>query len=184
MYWMLAAIVAIGVMGTWSSPTLAQLAPDVPGAVLPPQPQQRDIEGQRRQYWVTDMCSRANNQIPCATVVQIHNQSAGTCQIGVEYYKGFSSTPFCTTINDSLAQGQQATSCSRDIGLPETCTLVCDPPLVFDSGYAIVHSSCDAIGVQATIVTKDTPGIAVTSSRAVNLIALRPPPIANANEGD
>jgi len=142
------------------------------------------ISGQTFYYRVTDMCSVSSGNSPCATVIQINNLSGSPCNVGVQYYVGFSNTPSCTTTFPNLAAWQQATHCSRDPGSPESCNATCSPELSLNSGYAHVYASCPMIGVQATIITKDSTNTNITSARSVNLVAIHTPPATRANHGD
>lgn len=146
----------------------------------------RTIAGQERRYRVTDMCSITGNANPCSTVIQVNNLSASTCDVGAHFFKGFVATPVCTVTFLGLVKGLQATLCSRNAGDPESCNSTCDPALTFDTGFATVFSSCDLIGVQATILTKESTDTTVTSARDVNLIYIAPTalPLKNSNRGD
>jgi hypothetical protein len=172
-----AAVAAAGVLAT---PSLAQTALGL--SELSAASHAR-IRGQLPRYRVVDVCSRTGNQNPCVTVIQINNLSAEPCDVGVEFFSR-ANRLVCRVTRLDLPAGQQASSCSRPTGDPESCNDTCNPALTANAGFAVVHSSCVAIGIQATIITKEADDLHVSSARRVNLIALRQPPATNANQGD
>jgi len=173
------------VLAATSHPTIvaAQTADDGPVA-KPSKVAPTAIAGQVARYRLADMCSVTGGTNTCLTVVEINNLSGGPCNVGVEFYKGFSTTPSCTAVVNSLGNGLQTTVCSRTTtdSAIASCNSTCTPELTFDSGYAVVYSACSRIGVQGTIYTLS--GSAPTSARSVNLVRLRVPPELKANQGD
>lgn len=157
------------------SPVAAQPPTDGIGTKRAVEP--LSIAGQSARYRVADMCSIAGDGKSCATIIQVNNLRANsTCNVGVEFnFGGNVGGPACTLTYGSLNPKEQITLCSRDIGRPESCNVVCNPPLTFNSGYATIYSTCSEIGIQATIVTTNADDSVVTSRSSVNLVALPPP---------
>jgi hypothetical protein len=144
------------------------------------------ITGMASRYHVAATCSSTGSSNPCATVVEVSNLTARTCDVGVEFYAGVTgATPACTAVFNDLATNRQATICSRAIAFPPaSCNSTCNPALTNNSGYAIIYSDCAQIAVQATIYTKDSADSVITSAQSINLIAYRDPPQTKANKGD
>jgi hypothetical protein len=149
------------------------------------------ISRQKPRYRVLDLCSwsgKPGEANPCVTVIKVHNLSANTCRVGVEYYKSGNDSPVCTTVRAKLPKGQVWASCSREAGSPEPGCEYCSPQLLdydFAAGYAVVYSNCAEIGVHATINIKDPQyDLDVTSMHRVSVVPLREPPATNATQGD
>lgn len=143
------------------------------------------IAGMAKLYHVTAMCSVTGSSNNCGTAIEISNLGNGSCDVGVEFYNGRSAAPSCTATFTGLVAPTQATICSRAFGdPPASCNSTCATPLTFNTGFAIVYSSCKSIGVQATIYTKSADDTTITGSNSVNLIRYRVPPDTKANQGD
>lgn len=132
----------------------AALAATDDGSGPVPQSTEEAYGGQPR-YLVTFMKSRTTDPIRTATVVSVTNQASGTCQISVDWFRGFETSPACTT-TFVLGAGFQTDFCSRTI--PDaltTCNTTCTPELTFHEGKAVVSSStrddCRSIGVSARV---------------------------------
>jgi hypothetical protein len=164
-------------------PVAAQQGSEVGAAH--PAARQAAITGQRPLYRVLDICSITGGTNQCATHVRVGNQGLKTCNIGVEFYPGATTTPSCT-VTTMLGPGIRNNICSRGFASPESCSQTCNPELTFVSGYAIVYSSCVAISVQGDVFTHDSGGV-ITSARTVNTIFVGNPaslPGTKATQGD
>jgi hypothetical protein len=123
-------------------------------------------------YLVTFMKSRTADPIRSATVVSVTNQVGGrTCQVSVDWFRGFESTPACTT-SFSLGAGFQTDFCSRAIPDALTsCNATCTPDLTFHEGKAVVKADCKQLGVSARVYyttgATDSAVTAITDSRIV-----------------
>jgi hypothetical protein len=131
----------------------------------------------RPRYLVTFIKSRTTDPIRTATAVSVTNNvnSGRTCGVSVEWFRGFESTPACTT-TFSLEAGFQTDFCSR--GIPDaltTCNSTCAPELTFHEGKAVVKSDCKQLGVSArvyyTTEATDSAVTAISDSGIVPLFA-------------
>ena len=107
------------------------------------------------RYLVTYMKSRTTAPLRTATVVSVTNQAERTCQIAVEWVRGFELTPACTMML-SVDPGVTADVCSQAIPDPlTTCNATCEPELTFHEGRAVVSSStdegCERVAVSARV---------------------------------
>ena len=107
--------------------------------------------GQTGRYIVPFMNSQTTSGFRSATVVTIHNNSAMTCSVSVDWFPGFSSSLACTT-SILVAPGLTVDHCSRLLPTGVTsCNVICAPALTFTEGRARVASTADAGGACANL---------------------------------
>jgi hypothetical protein len=74
-----------------------------------------------------------------------------SCDVAVLWFRGFESTPVCTTTM-SVTPGMQTDVCSRAIpDALRSCNTTCAPDLTFHEGKAEVHASCGRLGISARV---------------------------------
>jgi len=156
--WLFIATIALG-DASWNPP-LSRGADDDGSSpkVLGPRGLRagEDISGELiARYLVTFMKSRTTDPLRTATVVTVTNEANQSCQITVDWIRGFETTPASRT-NLSLEGGFTGDFCSRDIPPPlTTCNATSDPELTFHEGHAVVSSSvaagCERLGVSARV---------------------------------
>jgi hypothetical protein len=136
------------------------------------------------RYLVTFIKSRTTDPLRSATVVTVTNQAEKTCQVSVEWARGFEPPAACTT-TVRLDPGTTTDLCSRAIPAPlTTCNATCEPELTFHEGRAVVSSSaeksCERLGVSVRVyyTTGDTDEnlAAISDSKIV--------PFGKGNRGD
>jgi hypothetical protein len=176
--WPLLLALALG--GYEVSPTIA-LAQQPDGYQGKERHLQLQSDSQTKRYLITYMNSQTGEAIRSATVVTVTNQSGGTCDVTVQWFKGFLFTPECTTTFVGLENELTADFCSRSLPFTITsCNSTCDPELTFDEGRAVVSSStetadgpdCSKIAVSARVYYTageegDSAVAAITDSKVV-----------------
>lgn len=135
---------------------------------------------QTARYLITYMNSDAvSRDTHAATVATVTNLAGTSCDVSVNWFRGFRTRPICTTRFKALANNNTADFCSRRLPIAITqCNATCSPKIAFDEGSAVVGSSaapasCARIGVSARVYytgeRSDTAVQAITDSKVVKL---------------
>lgn len=99
----------------------------------------------RATYVIPHMRSVEVSEGSVSTVITVSNTLARSCEYSVDFYFEFDdSIPLCTVgsvLGPFLGLGGFDTSdaCSRDPGVSVICNDLCDPPLAFNQGRAVVN---------------------------------------------
>lgn len=94
------------------------------------------------------------------TVVNVYNQNAIACNVGVQFQFAFGTTNVCS-ITLSIPAKESRLFCSRPVNDPlAPCSVSCSPALAFNTGHAFVSSTtgtdCAKIAVDAQLAfTRD-----------------------------